>query len=300
MTKKILIAVLILIGLFVLSYASSKLININDARDKIAVIPITGVITIDGGGIGFESQGASSTDIVQFIQEANKNPNVKGIILEINSPGGSAVASKEIADAVKNSKKPVVSWIREVGASGAYWISSSSKLIAADPLSITGSIGVTGSYLEFSDLFEKYGVTYERLVSGKYKDTGSPYKELTEEEKRLLQDKINQIHSVFVDEVASNRKLNRNQVEKLATGEFYLGKEAYDLGLVDYLGGKDLALNLTKQLAGIKEAELIRYEKKRGIFDIVGGLSAKNFYYMGKGIGSEIKTSSYEIPLRLE
>ena len=300
MTKKILIAVLILIGLFVLSYASSKLININDARDKIAVIPITGVITIDGGGIGFESQGASSTDIVQFIQEANKNPNVKGIILEINSPGGSAVASKEIADAVKNSKKPVVSWIREVGASGAYWISSSSKLIAADPLSITGSIGVTGSYLEFSDLFEKYGVTYERLVSGKYKDTGSPYKELTEEEKRLLQDKINQIHSVFVDEVASNRKLNRNQVEKLATGEFYLGKEAYDLGLVDYLGGKDLAINLTKQLAGIKEAELIRYEKKRGIFDIVGGLSAKNFYYMGKGIGSEIKTSSYEIPVRLE
>ena len=300
MTKKILIAVLILIGLFVLSYASSKLININDARDKIAVIPITGVITIDGGGIGFESQGASSTDIVQFIQEANKNPNVKGIILEINSPGGSAVASKEIADAVKNSKKPVVSWIREVGASGAYWISSSSKLIAADPLSITGSIGVTGSYLEFSDLFEKYGVTYERLVSGKYKDTGSPYKELTEEEKRLLQDKINQIHSVFVDEVASNRKLNRNQVEKLATGEFYLGKEAYDLGLVDYLGGKDLALNLTKQLAGIKEAELIRYERKRGIFDIVGGLSAKNFYYMGKGIGSEIKTSSYEIPVRLE
>nr|MBI4156624.1 signal peptide peptidase SppA [Candidatus Woesearchaeota archaeon] len=300
MTKKILIAVLILIGLFVVSYASSKLVNISDNRDKIAVIPITGVITIDGGGIGFESQGASSTDIVQYIQEANKNSNVKGILLEINSPGGSAVASKEIADAVKNSKKPVVSWIREVGASGAYWISSSSKLIVADPLSITGSIGVTGSYLEFSDLFEKYGVTYERLVSGKYKDTGSPYKELNDDEKRLLQDKINQIHEVFVDQVAGNRKLNRNEVEKLATGEFYLGKEAYDLGLVDYLGGKDLALNLTKQLAGIKEAELIRYEKKRGIFDIVGGLTAKNFYYMGKGIGSEIKTSSYEIPVRLE
>ena len=300
MTKKILIAVLILIGLFVLSYASSKLININDARDKIAVVPITGVITIDGGGIGFESQGVSSTDIVQYIQEANKNQNVKGILLEINSPGGTAVSSKEIADAVKNSKKPVVSWIREVGASGAYWISSSSDLIVADPLSITGSIGATGSYLEFSDLFEKYGVTYERLVSGKYKDTGSPFKELSEDEKRLLQDKINQIHEVFVDQVAENRKLNRDQVEKLATGEFYLGKEAYDLGLVDYLGGKDLAINLTKQLAGIKEAELIRYEKKRGIFDIVGGLSAKNFYYMGKGIGSEIKTSSYEIPVRLE
>ena len=186
MAKKILIAVLILIGLFVVSYASSRLIDIKDTRDKIAVIPITGVITIDGGGIGFESSGASSTDIVEFIQEANKNQNVKGILLEINSPGGSAVASKEIADAVENSKKPVVSWIREVGASGAYWISSSSKLIVADPLSITGSIGVTGSYLEFSELFSKYGVTYQEMSTGEYKDLGSPYERLSEKNKKVL------------------------------------------------------------------------------------------------------------------
>ena len=107
--------------------------------------------------------------------------------MEINSPGGSAVASDEIATAVKNAKKPVISLIREVGASGGYWVASASDYIIANRMSITGSIGVISSYLEFSGLMEKYGVGYERLVAGENKDLLTPYKKLEADQKALVQ-----------------------------------------------------------------------------------------------------------------
>ena len=298
--KKILVAIAILAALLVVSYAASKLIGVKGGSDYIAVIPINGIITIEGNGLGFNAEGTSSSEIVSFIKKANDNSAVKAIILEINSPGGTAVASREIAEAVKNSEKPVVSLIREVGASGAYWIASASEAIVADPLSITGSIGATGSYLQFSELFEKYGVTYERLVSGEYKDTGNPFKELSEKERKLLQSKIDQIHDVFVEAVSDNRNMQKNDIEKLATGEFYLGKEALELGLVDHLGGMDFAIDITEEIAGIEESEIVRYESQKGFFDLVGGLSVYSSYFIGKGIGSELKTSSYDVPVRLE
>jgi len=297
MRNKILVVIVILAALLIISIVSSKLIDFKGKSDKIAVIPINGIITVSGSGLGFDSSGASSTKISAFIEQANKNTAIKGIILEINSPGGSAVASREIAESVKRSKKPVVSWIREVGASGAYWIASSSDFIVADPLTITGSIGATGSYLQFSELFEDYGVSYERLVSGEFKDTGSPFRELQDRERILLQSKIDQIHEFFVTEVASNRQMDRKDVANLATGEFYLGQEAINLGIVDQLGGRELAINITKNLAGIEKADLVRYEEKRKLFDIFGGLNI--FYSIGKGIGSELKGNNFDVPIRL-
>ena len=298
MRNKILVVIIILAALLVASYATSKIIGLAGKSNYIAVIPINGIITVSGDGIGFNVEGTSSSEIVSFIEKANKNPSVKAIILEINSPGGTAVASREVAETVKNSGKPVVSWIREVGASGAYWIASSSEVIVADPLSITGSIGATGSYLQFSELFEEYGITYERLTSGKFKDTGNSFTALTSEERKLLQSKIDQIHEVFVDEVAANRNLARDKVGRLATGEFYLGKEAKELGLVDYLGGKETAVDFAEELAGIDKSELIRYEVERGFFDFFS-LSTYSSYFIGKGIGSELKTS-YNLPVRLD
>ena len=285
---KIKIIVWTLVILFILSYSLSKVWDIKETTNQIVIIPITGTITTELTSSLMQQKETSSTAILNYIDLAQRNPNIKGVLLEINSPGGTVVASKEIADKVKQMNKPVVSYIREIGTSGAYWIASSSNVIVADPLSITGSIGVIGSYLEFSQLLEKYGVTYQRLVSGSYKDTGSPFKELTEEEKKILQSKIDLIHLKFVADVSKNRNLPIEKVKELSTGMFYLGAEAKYYGLIDELGNEETAINILKEKAGIKEAKLVRYQQRRTLLDIFSQLYSSSFYYFGQGFSSNL------------
>ena len=281
--------IIVILGIiFLVSFLVSKTIESTESLkpNRIAIIPIYGPITVDSSSdIFFDQSGSPSTVVIDAIDRADKDSSIKGIILEINSPGGTVVASREISNRIKKVNKPIVSWIREVGASGAYWIASSTDYIIADPMSITGSIGVIGSYLEFSELFEKYGITYERLVGGDLKDTGSPYKQLTPKEREILQLKINKIHESFVKEVSNNRKLDYDKVKDLGNGMFYLGEEALDLGLIDELGSKDEALNKIKSLANIKEAEPVSFQRKIGITDLLARLSAYNSFYIGRGIG---------------
>src|SRR3989344_424058 len=248
--NKWLTALIVLIVIYLLgSIAAFFLFGENDGAftNKIMIVPISGtIVSTDSGDDFFGSGVVSSKTLVDDIKELDRDDSVKGIIFEIDSPGGTAVASKEIADAIKNLTKPNYALIREVGASGAYWVASASDKIIASPISITGSIGVIAGYLEFSGLFEKYGVNYERLVSGKYKDVGTPYRELTDDERDLLQRKIDMIHEYFIQEVASNRDMDVNYVRNLSTGEFFLGEEALELGLIDKLGNRDTAIELMK------------------------------------------------------
>ena len=174
------ICAVLFVVFFIIPIAISSFSNFD--YGNVALIPIEGIITGSGGSY-LGSSTISSKSIVEFIEEADKSDNIDAIVLEINSPGGSAVASDEIAEAVKNAKKPVVSFIREVGASGGYWVASASDYIIANRMSITGSIGVISSYLEFSGLMEKYGVGYERLVAGENKDLLSPYTKLEKTKK---------------------------------------------------------------------------------------------------------------------
>ncbi len=278
----------LLLLLFLISYSSSKLFEVKKISNQVVIIPITGAISSDTSSSFLTGNQADSRKIVDFIEKADKNPNIKAIVLEINSPGGTVVASEEIARAVKNTRKPTIAWIRDVGASGAYWVASASDVIVADPLSVTGSIGVIGSYLEYSGLMEKYGVTYEQLISGKYKDTGSPYKPLTDEEKDLLQQKLDIIHQYFIEDVAKNRNLTIDKVENISTGIFYLGKEAKDLGLVDQLGGKEEVINILKEKLEVKDINFVEYKERKTIADLFSQLSTTSSYYIGKGIGSEL------------
>ena len=261
--------ILIFLFLWLIALVTSWLIGAPRFSNTIAVIPLEGVIHggTDATSI-LSAGGTSSLDFIARLDEAVEDPLVKGIVIQINSPGGTVVASKEIADAIKGIDKPVVAWIREAGTSGAYWVASASDAIVADPLSLTGSIGVTSSYLSFGDLLEDYNVTYQRLVTGKYKDLATPFKELTNEERALLEKKLYDIHDYFVAEVARNRDLPEENVRALATGEFFLGQEALPLGLVDYLGGKETAMNITKQLANITSAEEKVYKEKLGFLDV--------------------------------
>ena len=234
----------------------------------------------------FESV-ASSDDIVELVEEADKNPSIKAIIFEINSPGGSPVASEEIANAILKTNKTTVAWIRDIGTSGAYWAASASEHVVASRASITGSIGVIGSYIEFPGLLERYNVTYRRLVAGKYKDMGSPYKEMTSEEQAIFQDILDELREYFVSEVAKNRQMSKKDVEKIANGLFYLGSEAKELGLVDELGGKDEVIRYIEAKENIK-AELVEYEKEKGFLEALSGVLNKNSFILGKGIGSSL------------
>ncbi len=272
------------IGLFFL-IASFTSPSIKDYQTgNVALIPIEGVITTDGTQY-FGQPTASSKTIIEFIEEASKDAQIEAIVLEINSPGGSAVASDEIATAVKSVSKPVVAYIREVGASGGYWVASSTDYIVAQRMSITGSIGVISSYLEFSGLMDEYGVGYEKLIAGKYKDIGTPFRKLQNDERTILQGKLNLIHDFFIEEVAQNRKLPLAKVQESATGEFFLGVEAKKLGLVDVLGNKDTVKSYLEQ-QGIKEPSFTVYEKEPGFFEFLTGVTNTFSFQMGRGIGS--------------
>lgn len=251
---------------------------------NILVVPVKGVLM--SGGVS-SSSVASSTDIVKYLKYANETSSVKGIILEIDSPGGSPLASEEVASFIQKIDKPVVSVIKSSGASGAYWIASSTDRIYASRFSITGSIGVTSSYLEFAGLLKDYNVTYRRLVAGKYKDAGSPLKELSDEEAKLYQKIIDSIYDDFVEVVARNRKLDVAYVKNLSTGFVFLGDEAVTLGLVDEIGDRETAVAYLAKELDISP-EVGEFKVKQSFWESFGVKMDSAFYSMGKGVGEAI------------
>lgn len=292
--SKVLFAVKIIAGLLVLSFVLSLFMSlfvddgIENLDGNVALIKVTGPIVSQGSDSFFGEKMASADDLTKLIRKANEDDKIKAIVLEINSPGGSAVASDEIAIEVKKSDKPTVAWIREIGTSGAYWIASSSDYIIANRMSITGSIGVIASYLGFAGLIEEYNVSYQRLVSGKHKDMGSPFKEMTAEEEQLFDESLTQIHDYFIEEVATNRGLTKSDVKKAATGRFFLGVEAKEMNLVDELGSRDEVLAYLEQEIG-EEPDFVTYKVRRGFFSSIGITMRESFYIMGKGLGASMK-----------
>lgn len=283
--RNVILTLLTVVFILFIIIPISLIIFSNAKYGNVALIKIEGTITGDGADY-FGTTTIASPTIVQFIKEADENSEIKVIVLEINSPGGSPVASDEIGTAIKNAKKPVIAVIREVGASGGYWIASAADYIIANRMSITGSIGVYSSYLEFSGLMDKYGVGYERINSGEFKDLGSPYRKLNEDEKALLQQKANKIHEYFISEIASNRNMSESKVRELATGEFYLGSEALQLGLIDKLGDLSTTKKYLQEKYGLKEVGYAVYEPEKGLLQLLQGVVSKAFFNVGEGLGS--------------
>lgn len=224
----------------------------------VTKIPISGSITSTAQG-GLFQQVQTSDRIAEKIREADEDSSVDAIFLEINSPGGAPVASNEIVRAVKEAEKPVVSQIREVGASGAYWVASASDYIVSDPVSITGSVGVLSSYLEFSGLLEDYNVSYQEITDGDLKELGSPFRQLQDDERQVLQQKIDLLGEYFLDDVVENRNLTAQQKADVGTAQFYIGLESVDAGLVDELGGEQEAVlwleNQTGKTVRVQDAQ---------------------------------------------
>ncbi len=231
-------------------------------RKPIAeIIPIKGMIVSGDSGAGgpvpfFPFGGGSMTfsdEMIRCLGKLEKDRRVKAVILEIDSPGGTPYASKEIADAVKKLTISTVAQIRERGTSGAYWIASACDAIIADPLSTMGGIGTRADRLDLSELAKKLGIKVDTFARGEYKDMGSPYSQTSEKEKAFIQQHVDSFNQYFVEEIKKNRKIeDQKLLEDITSGKSFLGKEALDLGLIDQLGASREALQKAQDLAQVK------------------------------------------------
>lgn len=191
-----------------------------------------------------------STEVEDMIRVASQDPNVKGFLIDIDSYGGTPVASNEIAQAIQKSGKPSAAVVHEAATSGGYLVAASTDLIFANVESMLGSIGVTSSYLDHAERNKKEGLTYNQLSSVPFKDYGSPDKPLTQAERELLMRDINISHENFVHNVASLRQLPVERVAALADGSSMLGEAALQAGLIDAIGGTDDALAYLSEAIG--------------------------------------------------
>jgi signal peptide peptidase SppA len=217
----------------------------------IAVIPITGTITKRAYGLSAMSGVRTTIDIQADIQSAIDNPKVSGIVLSIDSPGGTVDGTKELADFVAKAKqtKPIVSYVDGLMASAAYWIGcQSSKIVCFDTAKV-GSVGVVVKHQEASEIEAKIGVKTTFIYQGKYKVVGNQHEKLSDEGKAYIQGHVDTYYSMFVDAVAAGRNIKREVViSDIALGSVFIGQDALDINLVDSIGNIHDAISLAHQL----------------------------------------------------
>lgn len=251
-------------------------------KEKIAVIYCTGDI-VSGKS---SSQTMGSETIVESLRKAKNDSSVKAVVLRINSPGGSAMASDVMWREVMLTKKakPVVVSMGELAASGGYYIAAPADVIVAQPNTITGSIGVFALLLNAQKLLkEKLGINMETVKFGKYADMGTADRPLSNEEKAILQKYVDRIYDDFIQKVAQGRKLSVEQVHAIAQGRVWSGSDAKKIGLVDELGGLDRALNIAAKKAKIGNYRLLELPEQKEPFEqLMESLSTEARLYFTK------------------
>jgi protease-4 len=247
-----------LIGYWVVSGIGSTLDPEMLHGPGIGVIRIDGVI-VSGIQPAPRQQGVVySEHIADIVKMAGENDNVKALVLRVNSPGGSVVGSNEIYEALLKLEKPIVISMGEMGASGGYYISCAADRIMVNPSTLTGSIGVIAQMPNVTELMDKIGVEVNVIKSGKLKDEGSPFRPMTEEEKAIWQEIIDEAYDQFVSLVAEGRDLPEDKVREIADGRIYTGLQAIELNLADEEGNFPDAVKLAAELGEIKgEPEII-------------------------------------------
>lgn len=246
-------------------------------EDAVAVVRIEGVI-VSGREPDFSlaaSGNAYSESIIQRLGQAEEDPSVKAIVLRVNSPGGGIVATDEVYTVLSEIEKPIVVSMGEMAASGGYYVSCAARKIVANPVTLTGSIGVISTMPNFEELLDKIGVQVLVIKSGPMKDELSPYRQPTEEEIAHWQGITDEAYEQFLGVVAEGRDLDLEEVRELADGRVYTGKQALELGLVDQLGNLPDAIDLAADLGGIEgEPRLIEYQQAPSLIEmLLSGLS---------------------------
>lgn len=240
----------------------------------VAIIPIRGAIT-SGTQPAFDtSEIAASDDIIRYIKNAAANSDIKAIVLDVNSPGGGVVPSDEIYHALQNVDKPIVVIMRDLAASGGYYVSMAADRIYATPNTLTGSIGVISQFPNAEVLLEKVGVEFTVITSGNSKDFGSLYREMKPEEVEYWRSVIGETYENFVAIVAEGRNLPVETVRPLADGSIYTAQMALEYGLIDEIGYSEDAIAKAAELGGISgEPRVVRYTGNSGFSSLFRAVS---------------------------
>ena len=243
--------------------------------DAVAVIPLDGTITSAPQDY-FITQGITPARVADLLAQA-ADPAIKAVVVRINSPGGSVVASDEIYHALQKFDKPIVVWMGEMAASGGYYIACGSDYVFAHPDTLTGSIGVISQFLNAEELMDKVGVNAVVITSGPHKDIGSLFREMTEEEQALWKGIIDETYEGFVELVAQARNLPQEKVRELADGSVYTGRQALKLGLVDDVGTLDDAIAKAAELGGIEgKPRVVELRSTPTFLDLLYGFQSRS------------------------
>jgi len=242
-----------------------------EGKPKILLLDLDGVISFreESDALKLVSRPSKVAFFREALRKAEADPNIAGVIVKINSPGGTVSASDaiyhEILTFKQKKKVPVHAYILEVGASGGYYVAAASDRIVASPTAVTGSIGVIAMRLNLEGLLSKVGVSGETYKSGPKKDFWSPLRPSTEEEKRMIQEIIGRLHARFVDVVYASRQkiLNRAEVNRIADGRILTAGEALEAKLIDEVGYLDEAVESLKAARNLERARVITYVRPR-------------------------------------
>jgi len=251
---------LVMLGIAIILVLCIMLPACTMGGNKVAVISLSGPIQSESSGFLFGGNVISPQLVRSQLERAKNDIGVKAIVLHVESPGGSAAASQEILNELERLEKPIVVSMGDVVASGGYYISAKADKIVALPATLTGSIGVISEIPNLKGLFDKLGIEMEIFTGGKHKDMYAGLRELTPEEKVIMQEITDQIYDQFVQVVVEGRGLSEDKVRELATGQLYTGVQAKELGLVDELGGLNKAIDLAASLAGIEKPKVEYYK----------------------------------------
>jgi protease IV len=251
---------------------------------NIGVIELSGAITDEGarGILGGGSAGGAR-GFIEDVEKARRDPNIKAVVIRVNSPGGSAAASQEMYQAVRrlhDAKKPVICSMGDVAASGGYYVAAACDKIYANGSTLTGSIGVISQFLNYGSLFRKLGLDEATIKSGRFKDAGSPTRPLTAAERQLFQTMIGDVYQQFVADVVAGRKeptkgqLTKAKLLTLADGRVFTGRQAKNVGLVDENGGLYEAIQEAAKRAGVLQPITRNLSSGGGLGSLFGSSSA--------------------------
>lgn len=277
----------VLLLVLALALNTAAFMDFNADRGKAAIIQLDGTINTGSGDIF--STSSITPEKVRELNSRAMERNADSIIYEWNSGGGTVVASKEIMRAIKSVDVPTVCRFRDIAASGAYLSSLGCDRIVADSASLTGSIGVKSSYLEFSGLLNELDIEYVNVTAGKYKEVGSQYQNASEEDIKILKEKANKVHREFLHLVETERNLSEEDLERIETGELLLGQEAEETNMVDELGGRKTAVIEAENLSD-KQLKTFKVESQKG-FDFFSLLFSDSWVEQLTETGSPIKAS---------
>ena len=279
---------------------------------RIAVINAIGIINSGRSGIDpLNGPVAGSDTLVEYIRKARMDSSIKAIVLRIDSPGGSTIASDVIWRELTLARgvaqpRPLVASMSDLAASGGYYIAMAAPDIVAEPGTLTGSIGIYGGKIVTGGLYEKLGMNVEAVSAGKYAEMNSPVRPFNPAERAKMEGQLKAFYDQFVEKVARARHMTPQAVDAIAQGRVWTGKQAKAIGLVDALGGLDRAVALAKERAKIPAAEhveLVVYPPKRSIFEVLsesfGGMDQQAGLLALIGVGDRRAAAMVTAPLRL-